>query len=432
MRSLSPAAASLLLVVVVSACSTDPVTQSTGPAAGISLSRNMGDEPPHAPPTPLWTMDDEFERVARKEVPGFAGHFLDANGDLVVQVVDPDGSRRGAALAHAERMRTKLKRSSSQMLIRSAQYDWIQLRAWAQPLEAGMPRNGILVLDINEAANALWLEVKPEDVAGWRSRLAAMGIPANAVQVTELEGIEDRATLREQAAYSIRAGMQIKADGIQPCTLGLNVMKNGRLYFVTASHCTSVEDGPDTAADTLYQNDSTAGKEVGTEALDRTNYNCRPLNNNCRLADAALVRYFTWVWWVGFGEIAETIDTGSGAPGSVTIAANPDMDVIVSEPPFSNLPMGWEIFKTGRTTGRTVGTLTQSCISVQNYRCISKSDIYSNGGDSGSPVYDMDSNGGSIAIQGILQGGPVNDLNVTYFTPWVNVEAELGDLTVRW
>src|SRR5215218_11009323 len=85
MRYMKAVPTAVLALLATAACNPADSPVSAVPA---SASANRG-----APQAQFRTTDDEFARVARAEVPGFAGFYLQNDGTPVVRLVDP--SQRG-------------------------------------------------------------------------------------------------------------------------------------------------------------------------------------------------------------------------------------------------------------------------------------------------------------------------------------------------
>src|SRR5687768_4442916 len=82
MRTLTHAAVVCSCAVFLSACADEEPLSSAPVTSGLStdISGPRGPIP--------WTIDDEFARVAREEVPGFAGRYLDGDRHVAL-ITDP-------------------------------------------------------------------------------------------------------------------------------------------------------------------------------------------------------------------------------------------------------------------------------------------------------------------------------------------------------
>lgn len=97
--------------------------------------------------------------------------------------------------------------------------------------------------------------------------------------------------------------------------------------------------------------------------------------------------------------------------------------------------VGTELHKIGATSAWTYGYITGSCVDkwtgaysdgVELWMvCNTITDIWSEGGDSGSPVFywpwrDQD----YVHFEGILWGGPANDFHETWFSRCYNISKD--------
>jgi hypothetical protein len=92
--------------------------------------------------------------------------------------------------------------------------------------------------------------------------------------------------------------------------------------------------------------------------------------------------------------------------------------------------VGQAVTKVGRTTGRTAGTVQQTCVNVNvdgtniTQLCQSISNYANAGGDSGSPVFRITTLP-SVVLVGINWGG---NGTTSVFSPITNIQQELGAL----
>lgn len=232
------------------------------------------------------------------------------------------------------------------------------------------------------------------------------------------------------------------------CSLGWNAYQrdiesptgyDGKKYFVTNSHCTS-EFGV-TSGDRFGQPD--LNSPVATEVVDppmftnAQNSLC-PVGDQCRYSDAALVMYDDSVPW-RHGNVPTV-----GASAPFVISAYRTIGGEASE---YDLIVGRIAEKTGRTSGRTTGTVTASCLRVREFEqgvptdrvmlCqMQATQLAVLGGDSGSPVYLTNVPGG-LHLTGIIWGTGT-DLDVpsapirTTFSRWYLSTLEIRNVTGEW
>ncbi|HEU4558149.1 MAG TPA: hypothetical protein VFS20_09880 [Longimicrobium sp.] len=409
--------AAVLAVLATAACDTaELVTPDASVPAAPALAA--------APQAQIRTSDDEHARVARAEVPGFAGFYLQEDGTPVVRLVD--ASQRGAAQRYlaqefARARRGRHANAPTEPVFLNAAYDFAQLKGWAGQVEGLLTRSDVYLVDVDEVNNRVHVGVADNAAAGAvRSEAARIGIPAAALFVQTQSKPEGRATLRDRLT-TIVGGTQI-AFGNYVCTLGFNARRvsTGANVYVTNSHCTQRQYRSDGIA--LYQPTRVASNQIGAEVADRALYACVSGVASCRQADAA---YYSnnGTRAVGQGGIARTA-LATFANAGITIIGEFD---IVSRY-TGTLPVGTVLEKTGRTSGSTYGQVTQSCVTIGSLRCQDVSRVWSEGGDSGSPMY-VNVGGNSVALYGILWGGPSTDWTTTYSSRLSGIEADLGALT---
>lgn len=214
--------------------------------------------------------------------------------------------------------------------------------------------------------------------AGVRVAAAALGIPPAAVAVEISARTETRGTLLDERT-SKAAGLQVRNLGPGgECTLGFNATWGGEGYFVSASHCSDSTFGPDIYQQSgMYQPDWGAGRDsIAEEAFD------------------------------------PSLSTGGSFP-------------------TSGPPAGTVVQKVGRSSGWTYGTVTATCRDLfadasetQQLRCQWITSVYSEPGDSGSPIF-SDAGDGSVILQGLLWGGPLGDPYTSYYSPISGIETDL-------
>ena len=413
--------AAVLVVLVTAACDTPELVspEAGGPTADLAA----------APQAQIRTSDDEHARVARAEVPGFAGFYLQEDGTPVVRLVDP--SQRGAARRYLAQEFVRARRgrhagAPTEPIFLNAAYDFAQLKGWAEQVEGLLTRSDVYLVDVDEVNNRVHVGVADNTAVGAvRSEAARMGIPAAALFVQTQPKPEMRATLRDHFPTTV-GGTQI-AFSVYVCTLGFNAQRvsTGANIYVTNSHCTRRQNASDGI--TLYQPTKVAGNEIGAEVADRALYACDGAGTSCRWADAAFYSN-NGARGVGQGGIARTA-LATFANAGITIIG--EFDIVARY--TGTLPVGTILEKTGRTSGSTYGEVTSSCVTIGSLRCQDISRAWSEGGDSGSPMYVYVGGSGDaendVQLQGILWGGPSGDWTTTYSSRLTGIEHDLGALT---
>lgn len=411
------------------------------PAAVLTLTLAAACDTPDAPlgpqpddaamnraPQSFRTPDDEFARAARAEVPGFAGFYLQNDGTPVVRLVDP--SQRGAAQRYLAQELTRARAgrragAPAQPVFIGAAYDFAQLKDWSEALHPLLSSRGdVYLIDVDEVGNRVLLGVADATAIGAvRAEAARLGIPAAALEVRTQAKPELRATVRDRFTTTL-GGIQIAFSGYV-CTLGFNARRvsTGANIYVTNSHCTGTQNAFDGIA--IYQNTNAAGNQIGNEVADRALYACVTGVASCRQADAAYISN-NGTRTVGQGGIARTA-WATGAAGGLTVTG--EYDVIGRS---TSIAVGAYLDKTGRTSGSTYGQVTNSCVTIGSLRCQDISKVWSEGGDSGSPVFVYIGGSGTaendVRLHGVMWGGPGSDYTTTYSSRLAGIEADLGAL----
>ncbi|HET6231104.1 MAG TPA: hypothetical protein VFE05_13605 [Longimicrobiaceae bacterium] len=433
MRYKAAIPATFLAVLFTAAC--DSAESPAGPDRSASavigaIPKELGQNPvvnqgqSQAP-----NQDDEFARAARAEVPGFAGYYLDANGTPVVRLVNQ--AQRAAAQRYlapqlAKAGRGHNARAAKQAVFVPATYDFAQLHEWSERLVPVLQHQGVYLIDADEVGNRVLVGVGDESAAAAvRARAALLGIPQGALALQMQAAPRSRATVRDRFT-TVVGGIQI-AFGNFLCTQGFNAKRvsTGANIFVTNSHCTTTQYVSDGVA--IYQNTVAAGNQVGNEVADRGMWACAGAGTSCRQADAVFISH-NGTRTIGQGGIIRT-NWNTGAAGGITTIG--EFDIIGRY--TGSLPVGSYLDKTGRTSGSTYGVVTNSCVTIGVLRCQDISKVWSEGGDSGSPVYVYIGGAGAlendVQIHGVMWGGPGSDFTTTYSSRLSGIEADLGALT---
>ncbi|HET7464756.1 MAG TPA: hypothetical protein VFJ82_26170 [Longimicrobium sp.] len=420
-RKTVPAAVLALLAAAACDRQDSPVT----PQAGT----------PSAPtaPTRIPSTDDELARVAREEIPGFAGYYLQNDGTPVVRLVE--GSQSAAAQAYVEQHLGVARASHSPLaalkartlpLVLPAAYDFAQLKEWADQLTPLLQQRGdVYLVDVDEVNNRVLLGVgNTAGADAVRAAAQRLGIPAEAVATQTQAAPQTRATVRDRFTTFV-GGIQI-AFGQYLCTAGFNAKRvsNGANIFVTNSHCTTTQYASDGVAE--YQNTVASGNQVGNEVADRALYACATGYTACRRSDAVFISH-NGTRTIGQGGIIRT-NWNTGAAGGLTTIG--EFDIIGRY--TGTLPVGSYLDKTGRTSGSTYGQVTNSCVTIGSLICQDISKVWSEPGDSGSPVYVYIGGSGTaendVQLHGVMWGGPGSDYTTTYSSRLSGIEADLGAL----
>ena len=428
------------LVLLVAACSPErhiaPTEEPLPPAVRAASST--------ASAGAIRTLDDEYADLV-DEIPGFGGLYYDADGTPVIYLKSPAtlGSARTRVAAHLERGAggnasriTQIAGEVSRLRVRSARYDFRELRGWynGQLVSAAFAMPGVVMTDIDERRNQIVIGVRDgPSIPAVRSSLSRLGVPTDAFVVVEYAVVSQEApsiqsgdcdpitaiipcaeepptagfmrSVRDKSRPVI-GGLQIQYNDSPynwNCTLGYNIAHrppdgtiNPERFFMTASHCGDAM-GVMTA---MEMSQSTVGEVIGAEVADPSFFTnsvdplC-PGGRLCRYSDAAL---FSFGADIG-------VDHGRTAFPSVGSLTFSQIRMITGA---GDPAVGMTVHKIGRTTGRTTGTVQQTCMiltvfdrfgSDTGFRqlCQSVASYASAGGDSGAPVVQVWPDGTLVA-----------------------------------
>ncbi|MCS6912912.1 MAG: hypothetical protein RMK29_05125 [Myxococcales bacterium] len=384
------------------------------------------------------TLDELLAEVGRR-APAFGGLFVDEQGELRLYVVPPTGAGpQGALLSRSERLARaevvdaiatvlgpgRLPRGGLEVL--PARFSFLRLkelhdRAWPHVLT----QPGVVFTDIDEARNRLRIGLGPTARrADLEALLLRLGVPAEAVILDEVAEVEPVATLRDRVRPLV-GGLQINFTSYL-CTLGFVAVRSGVTGFVTNSHCTARRG---TVEGTVYyQPIGGTTNRIGVETADPPFFTggvC-PAGRVCRYSDSAFARLDQGVA-AERGSLARTNLSSIDILGSYRITSE-----------AATVTPGEVLNKVGRTTGRTQGAVSSTCINTNvaassiTMICQTLVNAGVGGGDSGSPVFRILNNNNTpdVTLYGVLWGGTSNGTQFV-FSPIANVERpdELGPLS---
>lgn len=332
------------------------------------------------------TGDDRLMAVAAK-LPGFGGMYVDAATDTLYVYSMDAANEAVTEQAIADALGEDAPRTSTIELLQ-AEYSFAELNELHKsmmPSVLGIP--GVVLTDIDEANNRLTVGVQDRKTRGKvRKQLAELGIPREMVNIERTKPVELETSLRNRHR-PVLGGLQIQflsGTSTFSCTLGFNAVRAGVAGYVTNSHCTAIQGG---VQNTVHRQATISGilNRIGVEIRDPTyivNGVC-PAGRRCRYSDTSFGRYDGGVTNTR-GRIARP-NLGSVAWNGINGFR------IVSETSFP--VMGELLTKVGRTTGRTLGNVTATCVNINvlgtniTQLCQDRASYASAGGDSGSPVF---------------------------------------------
>jgi hypothetical protein len=308
--------------------------------------------------------------------------------------------------------RAQVESKLSQARPKLARYGFRELLTWYRTEILPAVGASANFFDIDDRQNRIVVGVwDPSRIAEIRQSLASTDVPANAVEVIEVQrsAPETRAvqppslppvncaTLRD-TCRPVAGGLKIETIYeflIDACTVAYNFRPAGgsaQRYAVTNSHCSR----PRSQVGTLYLGQSQVNEHVGFEVADppfhdnSSNPNC-PVGKLCRFTDAALFEYYS----------PSNSDYGHVAlPSLGSISYSSHATVVGTYGPT----VGQSIRKVGQVTGHTSGSVTNACIDEDvpdtNYRllCIASGSYSSSGGDSGGSVFELFADGSAWAV----------------------------------
>ncbi len=364
------------------------------------------------------TLDEEFARLA-EEIPGYGGHYLDAEGTTHVHLQDLSRAR-------------EVKHLGERVEVHQGEYDFRDLFAWKDEVRPLLDRSGAVYLDIDEQRNRLLFGVEGDALKAFDSVLQdflrGTRVPPEAVIVEVGDPFEPQVKLTDKIR-PVPMGVQITRGG-GACTLGVNAVRLGVKGFVTCSHCTATRSVVEGSV--FFQSTVGSTNQIGVETVDPpffffNGFNGCPPGRSCRRSDAVFVAY----------DQASLSEKGKIAnPISCGFAAGP-LDIDPAQPrrpltgfTFGSPLVGAPVTKVGRTTGCTIGFHTHTCVdanvasSTITMLCQNRVSGVSAGGDSGSPVF-LDGSNDEATLVGVLWGG---GSGFYVYSPWIFVHGELGGL----
>lgn len=371
----------------------------------------------------------------QRDVPGFGGYFLAPDGVPTVYLTR--GSDRGPAERALAGYASKHGIAPAAIRVREGKYLNQKVEKWKDDASAEvLDIPGAVYLDNDETINRVRIGVENMSaMALARQATERAGIPDEAVVIVPADPIVLTANLQNVVDRPVRAGVQINFPGYL-CSVGFNATSGTEKSFVTASHCTNKQGGVE---DTPYWQplQSVDGTQIATEVADpvyRRGLPGCPKGRSCRYSDSSREAYVNPANQA-LGLIARTSGANNNSldiVGSFTITDADEGTV------GGTVPVGSAVDKVGRTTGWTEGTVTNTCVNtgVSGTKIVQLCQTWvgSGGkivgaGDSGSGMFQV-TGGTNVKLVGILWGGNSSGTQLVY-SPFANVEQELGQLTVH-
>jgi hypothetical protein len=381
-----------------------------------------------------------------QELPFIAAVSFDHTTDeAVVHTVDLQ-----RALGESERVRLALNargfRSNDRGPLRRvrfvpSRFDAQSLLGWRVRARELLGDQGVSVIDLDDYNATIRVEVTNSTHLGAvAAHLRALGIPAGAVTIIVAPAWFPSATIWLAGKHRpTLGGLELSwklGSATYLCTLGLNAYRNGVRGFLTNSHCSDIQGAVD--GESFYQDDVSIWNLIGTEQLDPGFWSggaCPP-GRVCRRSDALWGSYNETPTSAGKVAVSTTIGSGS-TPGSLvsTVQYAVDAAGIRSVTPGCCSTL----YKTGRTTGTTAGSINKVCfdtpLSSSNKTLLCQSSVTapSGAGDSGSPVFSPPDGNGMVEVYGLLWAGNclVGTCTEYTFSDGDNIVADLPGLVIQ-
>ena len=428
-----------ILVFLIAACAadivpTDPGAEEAGLASHqVEVERSA---PEYTTPDRSRGVEDDFLRI-EEEVPGFAGLYVNEDGELVARLVDL-GAQEAAALVIRRQLLDRPDRRyqfmaedgrTRELVFEPADYSMSQLVGWHEAVvRASTPHLGLRLLDADEGHNRLRVGLRSgafkEDFVSFANGL---GIPTEALLMQVIsEDIVGASDLRSMVRPT-RAGYLIKNVLGLECTMGFNVTnESGEFLFLTASHCTNSPFGGTGMSFFQHQEPLWVG-DVALNPAWRTT-GCLSGAVYCTDADVMAVAFDASVTPSILVAQSSVVGTGNSA-GNLTVGAT--FEVAGSH----DAPQGVTVFKTGQASGSTSGPVLGTCVThymqvffpavLTSVHCVSEAQMRTDVGDSGGPVYRLVIPfGGHLRFaNGIVHAtGTIDGERRTYFSHWPKIE----------
>lgn len=384
------AAVAPALVAILSACGDVPNTApgQTMPVASTQFLAAQRDG--------FRTLSDEYRYLAQR-APGFAGVFFDSAGQLTINVATHAFSV--AARQEVMAWATKYAGAGGPNVVPrivQTQYDYLTLHSHYRPLLDLLARSAFLTSSRIDEMRARIVVTVSDLLYAPDVRRAAdqVGVPVAMLDIEQLPHARPDATLRD-LVRPVHGGLEIQSDFTELCTVGFDGYRTnggypdpslGR-YFMTAAHC---QNHVGTVGTVWGQDTNTAAARIGVEVHQAPVFyypQCPYIGNvGCRRADVAVVQYDSAVA-SGYGVVKKT-NIGSIVITGLTGVSGDIYGALAGE----------KIWKVGKTTGTTTGTVLNTCVDIPpppppntaglpGILCTHTANYNSSGGDSGAPIF---------------------------------------------
>lgn len=418
------------------ACSTSGTpTDAREPLIRTAQDSDFDPEPTPAGPT----LDELFLKVGER-IPGFGGLGIGPDGILEISLVDTtDGARVRSAVSEVFSGSKALKGRASRLI--PVRYSFAQLVSWRTKLyDAGLPK-GVRQVDADERGNVLAIGISDGQASLAVLAIARnLAIPEDALIVTTVDAprplTDSLGNYLRPITGGLIHGLWLNPSSVNYCSVGFKAKKAGTTrYFVTNAHCTAAFGS--VSGDSVGQpnNSYRIGNEIQDPSFTSTNCDAGYL---CRWSDAALIQCASISPCSAY-TIARTTSeyTGSNwSTGAGSLELTGDYWYVVGELSNSSLVYGATVSRVGFGSGWTGGTIQKTCSDYVNYptsgnilKCQFTSLAVVRSGDSGSPVFQYDSDTGGAWLGGVIWGYEYDAVYQSIFSPLDGVKTDLGSMT---
>ena len=275
--------------------------------------------------------------------------------------------------------------------------------------------------------------------------LVSLGIPIEAVVVAENPRLQPaRQPLQSVHKLTDRAagdkmvgGYSLQGYGSQHCTLGFNADRAGVAGFVASGHCTQDSDtyaggvqNPNFYQPSRIVNPTAIGQEKTDPRMSSNLVGCAT-GHICRYTDAAFIEYSSSTSRT-LGAIAKPL-----AYKGLTVSSSESYRIVKD---VTSLVANEAVYKVGRTTGLTYGTISSTCTNAGyiihhsgspsrftrvKLLCQGGVSGLAESGDSGGPVFRVTNSPfrNDMELLGLVQGNANNQ--AFYFSKAKHIFFEL-------
>jgi len=343
-----------------------------------------------APAPPQMSIEDEFLAIADAN-PGFGGLYVDEAGNpIILNKGEPANRTLRAEAVLRVAARSGAFSGVSVSGVRAVKYSFLDLAAIRREFRTLVGTTGAQVgLGIDIRSNRIVLRGSSSELKRLEAAAAAAGLPVDAFELV-VDSIAQAVSLRG-VVRPVTGGLAISfgSDPDSWCSAGLQAWQNdasgnpdpslGR-FVLTASHCT---DNTGAVTGVTFGQPHRGHGLHATEVWDSplfTGPGCPYGATPCQVADVAVLQMSDSVGST-WQRVAKS-NTSSPPTYLGQLSLNTSVWSAVQ---------GQPVRKVGATSGQRNGTVASTCFDIlvagRYILCNVEVQGYSNGGDSGGPVY---------------------------------------------